>query len=363
MSLPGALRNPLNLLLLLIPVALLARVLSWPAIAIFVISGLAIVPLAKWMGNATEELAVHVGPGIGGLLNATFGNATELIIAIFALKAGLVTVVKASITGSIVGNLLFVLGLSLLLGGLKREKQEFNRTAIGTSVSQLALAVIGLLIPAAFYYTLGTREEARRLFLEQEVSFVVAGLLIASYVLGLVFSLRTHKHLYAGEDGEGGEEEHGETWSVGKAAGVLIAATLGVAVMSETLVASLEEAVHVLGWSELFVGVILIPVIGNAAEHLTAVTVAMKNKMDLSLGIAVGSSTQIALFVAPLLVFISVFFSSQMNFLFQPFELVVIGLAVFIVGLIAQDGESNWYEGVQLLLAYAIIAIAFFFHD
>ncbi len=360
MSILGALRNPLNLLLVLIPVALLARILSWPAIVIFAISGLAIVPLAKWMGNATEELAVHVGPGIGGLLNATFGNATELIIAIFALKAGLVTVVKASITGSIVGNLLFVLGLSLLLGGLKREKQEFNRTAIGANVSQLALAVIGLLIPAAFYYTLGTRDETRRLFLEQEVSFVVAGLLIVSYVLGLIFSLRTHKHLYAGD---GGEEEHGQTWSIGKASGVLIAATLGVAIMSETLVASLEEAVHVLGWSELFVGVILIPVIGNAAEHLTAVTVAMKNKMDLSLGIAVGSSTQIALFVAPLLVLISLFFSTQMNFLFQPFELVVIGLAVFIVGLIAQDGESNWYEGVQLLLAYAIIAIAFFFHD
>src|SRR4051812_8789395 len=195
-------RNPLNLLLLLIPLALLARVLGWPPLAIFILSGLAIVPLAKWMGTATEELSVHVGPGIGGLLNATFGNATELIIAIFALRAGLVTVVKASITGSIVGNLLFVLGLSLFLGGLKREKQEFNRTAIGASVSQLALAVIGLLIPAAFYYTLGTRDESRRLFLEQEVSLVVAGLLIASYVFGLIFSLRTHKHLYAGEGGE-----------------------------------------------------------------------------------------------------------------------------------------------------------------
>ncbi len=234
---------------------------------------------------------------------------------------------------------------------------------MGTSVAQLALAVIGLLIPAAFYYTLGTRDETRRLFLEQEVSFVIAGLLIASYILGPVFSLRMHKHLYAGEGGEGHEEEHGEIWSIGKASGVLIAAILCVAIMSETLVASLGEAVHVLGWSELFVGVILIPVIGNAAEHLTAVTVAIKNKMDLSLGIAIGSSTQIALFVAPLLVFISLFFSQRMNFLFQPLELVVIGLAVFIVGLIAQDGESNWYEGVQLLLTYAIIALAFFFHD
>jgi len=189
---------------------------------------------------------------------------------------------------------------------------------------------------------------------------VIAALLIVSYVIGLIFSLRTHKHLYAGEGGEG---EHEGQWSIGKGVGVLLAATLGVAVMSETLVASLEEAVHVLGWSELFVGVILIPVIGNAAEHLTAVTVAMKNKMDLSIGIAIGSSTQIALFVAPLLVFVSLLSATHMNLLFNPFELVAIGLAVFIVNLLVLDGESNWYEGVQLLLAYAIIAIAFFFHD
>jgi Ca2+:H+ antiporter len=353
-------RNPLNLLLLLIPLALLARVLGWPPLVIFVLSGLAIVPLAKWMGTATEELAVHVGPGLGGLLNATFGNATELIIAIFALRAGLVEVVKASITGSIVGNLLFVLGLSLLLGGLKRDKQEFNRTAASASAAQLTLAVIGLIIPAAFYFTLSTSITERREFLELELSFVVAGLLILSYILGLIFSLRTHKHLYSGEDEEA---MHGATWSVRKSVGVLLAATLGVAVMSETLVASLEAAVHVLGWSELFVGVILIPVIGNAAEHLTAVTVAMKNKMDLTFGIAVGSSTQIALFVAPALVFISLLFSERMNLLFNPFEIVVIGLAVLIVNLISIDGESNWYEGAQLLLAYAIAGIAFFFHD
>ena len=353
-------RTPLNLLLLLIPAALLGRVLGWPPLVIFILSGLAIVPLAKWMGTATEQLATHVGPGIGGLLNATFGNATELIIAIFALRAGLVEVVKASITGSIIGNLLFVLGLAFFLGGWKRDKQEFNRTAAGASGSQLALAIIGLLIPAAFYYTLNTQDTGRRDFLEQELSFVIAGLLIVSYVIGLLFSLRTHKHLY---EGEGDEGEHEGRWSIGQGVGVLLAATLGVAIMSEILVASLEEAVNVLGWSELFVGVILIPVIGNAAEHLTAVTVAIKNKMDLSIGIAIGSSTQIALFVAPLLIFISLFTAQRMDLLFNPFELVAIGLAVFIVNLIALDGESNWYEGVQLLLAYAIIAIAFFFHD
>ena len=353
-------RNPLNLLLVFIPVAVLGRILHWPALAIFILSGLAIVPLAKWMGTATEELAVHVGPGVGGLLNATFGNATELIIAIFALRAGLVNVVKASITGSIIGNILFVLGLALFLGGLKRDKQQFNSTAAGIGASQLTLAVIGLIIPAAFYFTLRDPDVARRDFLEQELSLVVAALLILSYILGLIFSLRTHKHLYSGEDAEA---MHGAAWTVRSGVLVLVAATLGVAVMSETLVASLEEAVHVLGWSELFVGVILIPVIGNAAEHLTAVTVAMKNKMDLSLGIAIGSSTQIALLVAPALVFISLLFPQRMNLLFQPFELVAIGLAVLIVNLISNDGESNWYEGVQLLLAYAIVAIAFFFHD
>lgn len=353
-------RNPLNLLLVLAPLALAGRLLHWPALAIFILSGLAIVPLAKWMGTATEELAVHIGPGPGGLLNASFGNATELIIAGFALRAGLIEVVKASLTGSIIGNILFVLGLALLLGGLGREKQEFNRTAAGVNAAQLTLATIGLLIPAAFYYTLRTADANQRLRLENEVSLAVAGLLILSYLLGLVFSLRTHKHLYSGEEAT---LAHGAVWSVRQGIVVLLAATLGVAVMSETLVGSLEEAVHVLGWSELFVGVILIPVIGNAAEHITAVVVATKNKMDLSLGIAVGSSTQIALFVAPLLVFLGVLVGQPMNLLFSAFELVIIGLAILIVNLIALDGESNWFEGVQLLIAYGITATALFFHD
>ncbi len=352
-------RNQLNLLLLLIPLALLARWLHWPPLVVFAASGLAIVPLAKWMGTATEELAVHVGPGIGGLLNATFGNAAELIIAFFALRAGLVEVVKASITGSIIGNILFVLGLALLLGGLRRDRQQFNRTAAGVNAAQLTLAVIGLTIPAVFYYTLGTNRvaEERREFLEFELSLIVAGLLILSYVLGLVFSLRTHKHLYSGEDEEA---MHGAVWSVRTSMIVLVAATAGVALMSETLVHSLEDATAQLGWSELFIGVILIPVIGNAAEHLTAVTVAMKDKMDLSLGIAIGSSTQIALFVAPVLVFLSLFTPEHLNLLFTSFELAVIALAILIVNIISIDGESNWYEGVQLLVAYAITAVAFF---
>jgi Ca2+:H+ antiporter len=355
-----SLRNPLNVLLLLIPLALVARLLGWPPLAIFALSGLAIVPLAKWMGTATEELAVHVGPGAGGLLNATFGNATELIIAIFALQAGLVEVVKASITGSIIGNLLVVFGLSALLGGRGREKQTFNRTAASTGTVQLTLASLGLLIPAGFFYTLHTADPARRSVLGERVSLVVAGLLILSYLLGLLFSLRTHRHLYSGEDEVAA---HGAVWSVGQGVGVLLAATVGVAVMSETLVASLEDAVHVLGWSELFVGVILVPLIGNAAEHLTAVTVAIKDKMDLSLGIAVGSSTQVALFVSPFLVLISLLFSTRMDLLFSPFELIVLGLSILIVNLIALDGETNWYEGALLLISYGIIGTAFFLHD
>src|SRR5438046_4022726 len=203
-------RNPLNLLLILIPLALLARILSWPPLVIFILSGLAIVPLAKWIGTATEHLAVRVGPGLGGLLNATFGNATELIIALFALRAGLVEVVKASITGSVIGNVLFVLGLALLLGGWGRDKQTFNRTAAGVGATQLTLAVIGLLMPAAFDYTLHTADVGRRTFLEQEVSVVVAALLILSYLLGLLFSLRTHTHLYTAEEGEA---MHGTIWS------------------------------------------------------------------------------------------------------------------------------------------------------
>jgi len=294
------------------------------------------------------------------LLNATFGNATELIIAIFALRAGLVDVVKASITGSIIGNLLVVFGLSALLGGRGREKQTFNRTAASTGTVQLTLASLGLLIPAGFFYTLHTPDPARRTMLGERVSLVVAGLLILSYLLGLLFSLRTHRHLYSGEDEVAA---HGAVWGVRRGVTVLLAATVGVAVMSETLVASLEDAVHVLGWSTLFVGVILVPLIGNAAEHLTAVTVAIKDKMDLSLGIAVGSSTQVALFVSPFLVLISLLFTTRMDLLFSPFELIVLGLSILIVNLIALDGETNWYEGALLLISYGIIGTAFFLHD
>jgi Ca2+:H+ antiporter len=355
-------RDPFILLLVFIPAGLLAELLHWSPLVVFILSAVAIVPLARWIGTATEELATYVGPGIGGLLNATFGNATELIIAIFALRAGLVDVVKASITGSILGNLLFVLGFALFFGGLRREKQSFNATASGIGATQMTLAVIGLFIPAALYYTLTTPQPATRSFILEEFSLLVSGLLIAAYASGLIFSLRTHKHLYMSSMEDEGEIELSTRWSKQRSIGVLLVATIGVAVMSELLVSSLEVATKKLGWSDIFVGIVVIPIIGNAAEHVTAVTVAIKNKMDLAIGIAVGSSTQVALLLAPLLVFISLLFNPHMNLLLTPFELVAVGLAVLIANLITLDGESNWYEGALLLTVYGILGVAFYLY-
>jgi Ca2+:H+ antiporter len=345
--------------LLAVPASILLQyVFHAPALAVFATACLGVLPLAGYMGEATEHLAHRTGPMIGGLLNATFGNATELIIALFALQAGLTEVVKASITGSIVGNLLFVLGLSMLAGGWGRERQRFNQTAAAASASQLMLAMVALVVPAVFFVVAGGPAGGREL-IESEF---VAGLLIVSYVLSLLFSLRTHPHLFAGEAAAAGVPAHGEPWSVGKSVGVLAAATVGVALMAELLVHSVEGVTHQLGWSELFVGVILIPIIGNAAEHLTAVLVAMKDQMDLSLGIAIGSSSQIALLITPILVFAGVLLGQPMTLLFRPVELVALVSSVLIVNVISLDGESNWFEGAQLLIAYGILAVAFFVH-
>ena len=352
-TLEQAMRNPLNLLLIFFVVTLLARyVFGAGDLVVFATSALAIVPLAKWMGTATEELSIRTGPGIGALLNATFGNATELIIALFALQAGLVEVVKASITGSIVGNLLFVLGMAMVVGGFGRDKQTFDRTAAGVAASQLMLAVVALVVPAVFSATAqqGHGEE----LLESEL---VAGLLIVAYGLSLLFSLRTHAHHYAGEPAE---TESERAWSIRRATGVLAGTTLGVALMAEILVNSVEGVTSVLGWSELFVGVILLPIVGNAAEQLSAVVAASKNKMDLGLGIAIGASTQIALLVTPLLVFAGALLHQPMTLLFSPVELAAVAGAVLIVNVIALDGESNWFEGAQLLLAYGVMAAGFF---
>ena len=340
----------LNLLLLAIPISIFLKLSDYSPVLLFVAAGLSIIPLAGYMGKATEEIAIYVGPRVGGLLNATFGNAAELIITIFALKAGLVEVVKASITGSIIGNLLLVLGLSMLLGGFKYKTQKFNRAAAGMHTSMLLMAVTGLIIPAVFLNT-HTNPAA------EPLSLGVAAVLMLVYLLSLVFSLHTHKDVFRPS------QEHSETpkWSKLKALLVLLIATLFVVLESEFLVAGIDPVVKTLGVSELFIGVIVIPIIGNAAEHSTSVMMALKNKMEISLEIAIGSSTQIALFVAPLLVFLGYFMGRPLDLIFTSYELIVIIMATVITAMINLDGRSNWLEGAQLLSAYAIMAIAFLF--
>ena len=361
-------KNTIFLLLLsFVPLSIAGSYLGWDGTVVFIFAGLAIVPLAAFMGTATEEIAVVVGPNLGGLLNATFGNATELILAIVALKEGFVGVVKATITGSIIGNLLLVMGFSLLLGGLRYKEQEFQPTAARLNASAMNLAVIAILLPTAVDYTSSGLGDNTL----QQLSVAVAVVLIAVYGLTLLFSMKTHAYLYDVGVADLATEETQDTptaaaiekppnlwlWVI-----ILLLVTLGVAVESELLVNSLEEATSELGLSRLFTGVILLPMIGNAAEHATAVTVAIKNKMDLSMSVAVGSSLQIALFVAPLLVIVGWFIQQPMDLDFNPFELVAVVGSVLIVNSISGDGKSNWLEGILLLATYAIVGLAFYFH-
>lgn len=336
----------LNILLLALPVSIYLQLSHASANLLFIAACLSIIPLSGYMGKATEEIALYIGPKLGGLLNATFGNAAELIITFFALQAGLQEVVKASITGSIIGNILLVSGFSMLAGGLKYKSQRFNRTTAGIHTSMLVMAVMGLIVPAVFL----TANHAKA----QPLSLGVAGLLMLVYILSLVFSL-THKDVFRPTK----EEMVPAEWSKAKAIMVLVIATVFVALESEFLVAGIEPVVKTLGLSELFIGVIIIPIIGNAAEHSTAVMLALKNKLEISLEIAIGSSIQIALFVAPLLVFIGYSTGHPLNLLFTSYELVVIILAVVITSVINLDGRSNWLEGVQLLVSYLIMALAF----
>lgn len=347
--------KPLMLLLAFVPVAAFLEFTHADPIAIFVCSALAIIPLAGLMGEATEHLSVRTGPGLGGLLNGTFGNAAELIIALIALKEGLHEVVKASITGSIIGNVLLVLGLSVLAGGLKHPRQVFNATAASMNSTLMSLSSVALVIPAVFYFIVG--EEGRAL--ERELSLEIAIVLAVAYVLSLVFALKTHKHLYEGEEDH--ETPHGDHWSLGRSVGTLVAATVGTAVVAEFLVGAVQHTAQVFGMTEIFVGVIVVAVIGNAAEHSTAILMALKNKMDLALTIAVGSSIQVALFVAPALVFASYLMGKPMDLLFTPLEVVSVVLSAWVLSQIANDGESNWMEGVLLLSVYVILGLAFFF--
>lgn len=353
------LKPSLDWLLVLVPgVIVLELVAPERHTLIFVCACVAVIPLAGWLGKATEHLAERTTEGIGGLLNATFGNAAELIIALLALRRGLTEVVKASITGSIIGNLLLILGAACVTGGLRYREQTFKEAGARVQSTMLTLASIALIMPAVFHHLGGSARAERTLSLEISV------VLIASYGLLLLFSLHTHSQLFTGTAAEAAEvEDQGHTpWSLRRSLGVLVGSAALIGWVSEILVGSVEAAAESLGMTEVFVGVIVVAVVGNAAEHSTAILMAWKNRMDLAIGIAVGSSIQIALFVAPVLVFTSLVLGpTPMDLVFTPAEVIAIALAILITGQIAGDGRSNWLEGAQLLVVYLILGIVFYF--
>ncbi|HEU4345068.1 MAG TPA: calcium/proton exchanger [Candidatus Binatia bacterium] len=349
----------INWLLVFIPLTIvLEHITPEKALWIFLSSGLAIMPLAAWMGKATEQLSERTGEGIGGLLNATFGNAAELIIALAALRGGLHEVVKASLAGSIVGNILLVLGASMLAGGTSRSEQHYNAAGARSQATMLTLAAIALILPAAYRAAAGEMGAAAL----GDISVWMSLILLAVYAANLIFSLVTHRELFAGSAHEGGHESGHASWSVGRAMLVLGLATAAIAWMSEILVGALEPATTTLGLNDVFVGVFVVAILGNAAEHSTAVVAAMKDRMDLSLSIAIGSSVQVALFVAPLLVLISYAIGPRpMDLAFSGGLVLTIILAVWITGQVAGDGRSDWLRGVQLLAVYLILALVFLF--
>jgi Ca2+:H+ antiporter len=368
----------LNWLVVFLPIAVVLEVAHrfyqapWATPTwIFACSAIAIIPVAGWMGHATEHLASRLGEGVGGLLNATFGNAAELIIAVMALRQAsqdpaavksMHDLIKASLTGSIIGNALLVLGAALLVGGLRHKVQTFNPTASRVGATLLALAVIALLIPGVTNLAVSRGPAAQQAELLQDESLAVSFLLLLVYALSLLFTLHTHKQLYV-QDPAATAAGHGEphqAWSVGKSLGVLLAATVCVGFLAEFMVGSVQAAAKTVGLTELFVGVIVVAIVGNAAEHSTAVLVAWNNRMDLSLAIATGSSIQIALFAAPVLVLLSYAFGVPMNLLFTGPEIAAVAISVAIVTMIAGDGESNWLEGVLLLVVYAMLGVLFY---
>lgn len=346
-------KKVLTALFVFVPVTIAAWLLEFPPLWVFLFSSIAIIPLAKFISEATDALTTHTNAAVGGLLNATFGNATEIIISIFAIHSGLVEVVKASITGSIIGNLLLVLGLSLLAGGIVHKEQKFSVVGAQASTSTLILAAVALVMPAIFQQTSPETEER----VIRELSILVSILMLVAYFAYLFFVLVTHKQIYTREIG------HYEAgWGIKKSVIILITATVGVAVMSEVLVSSIEPVAEKLGWTHMFIGVIFIAIIGNAAEHSSAILMALKNKTELTIQIATGSTTQIAMFVAPTLVLLSFPLGHPMDLVFSNFELVAMVLSVWIGGSVVNDGKSNWVEGLLLLVAYLIIGVAFFVH-
>lgn len=357
--------NALDWFLVAVPIVFAIRyVPAWKNdTALFIISGIAIIPLAGWMGRATEQLASRAGPGMGGLLNASFGNAAELIIALIALSKDLTDVVKASLTGSIIGNTLLVLGGSILAGGLKYPRQTFRKRAAHIASTSLGLAAIGLIIPSIFHHAAARQPDGWSLRAEQNLSLAIAIVLFVTYLLWLLFMLFTHKELFAGEPSQNDDDKNRDdaTWHVLTSITVLAVSTILIALTSEFLVSSVESTTKSLGLTEVFVGVIIFAIIGNAAEHSTAVSAALNNKMDLALNIAIGSSLQIALFVTPVLIFASYLLKQPMNLEFSVPEIVAVALAVWVVASICGNGETNWLEGVQLLSVYIILGILFFF--
>jgi Ca2+:H+ antiporter len=356
--------RPVYYLGIFIPAAIALELAHASPVLIFTAAALGVIPTAALMGTATEEIAERTGPGIGGFLNVTFGNAPELIIAFFALREGLHEVVKASIVGSIIGNVLLVLGAAMLVGGWNRETQTFNRTAANAQSAMLLLALAALMLPAVFQLIHGgslpaVGEERHPFGSEvEDLSMGVAIILILSYLAGLLFSMKTHRSVFNPY-----EEEHGEEggWSVRKATMLLAVAAVLVGLMSEILVGSISEASDDIGLSEFFVGVFVVAIIGNAAEHWVAVLVAAKDKMDLAVNIAIGSSAQIALFVAPVLVLLSyVVGPGPMPLVFNGYELGAMLFAVLIANFLTQEGESNWFEGVQLISLYAVLGLVFY---
>ena len=345
----------LYVLLVFVPVTIIGKITGFSDPALFVCSSLAIIPLAGVMGKSTDDIACFCGQKVGGLLNATFGNATELIIAFVAMKEGLFDVVKASLAGSVIGNILLVLGMSMLAGGLKYKTQYFNKNSINITSSMLLLSVLGLSIPAIFTHALPEESLTAQY---EGLSVIIAVLMLLVYIMQFVFSFVTHRNLY--EESVPQDEEEGHDASLPRAIGLLVVSTVCIAVLSEIFVGTVEPMAESAGLSKTFVGIILVPIIGNAAEHSSAIIMAMKNKMNAAIEIALGSSLQIILFVVPVLTLLSLFFT-PMSIVFTPFELVSVTGAVLIANRVASDGESNWLEGFQLVTVYIMIGAAFFF--
>jgi Ca2+:H+ antiporter len=340
-------------LVILAPLAIAGDFLHWSPVAIFIISALALIPLAGLLGRATEELATHTGPRVGGLLNATLGNAAELIITIVAIRAGLLELVKASITGSILGNILLVMGIAMFVGGLRNGVQSFHRENAGMNATMMILAVVALIVPSVFSHTIDLVNHAG----VESLSIGVAIAMLAIYGLSLVYAFSPTSRPADAHDHAPGKSH----WSVRKSVLWLLFATVLVAWLSEVLIGAVEPVVEAWGISEFFLGIVIIPLVGNVAEHMVAVQAAWKDKMELGMAVAIGSSLQIALFVAPLLVFVSLFLGNPLTLVFNEFELVALAGASLIAAVVAFDGKSNWLEGAQLLAVYIITTLAFYF--